>query len=390
MRLAVYCDFSYRVQADHVYAELPFALFLQGLAPHCRRLVLTGRLDPAPGTFPYRTHGVDYVPLPYYASGANVGEVLRALPRGIRRFWRLLDDVDVVWVLGPNPPQAVAFALLAILRRRRVVLGIRQNFPQLVRHKYPGRRSLRWAALGLEGAFRLLARSIPIVVVGPDLAHRYRGASSVHNAYVSLVADRDIAGPEADDRDYGGPELRILSVGRLDPEKNPLLLADTLARALRADPRWRMDICGDGSMHDALLERVEQLGVADRARILGHVPIDGGLWDLYRGSHALLHVSFTEGIPQVLLEALAARIPVVATAVGGVPELLRDCGLLVAVDDADAAASALGRLAGDPELRAHLVERGTEIVKLHTIETECARLAVFLAGPSAAGSRLPA
>lgn len=377
MRLAVYCDFSYRMHEGEVTAELPFALFLQGLAPHCERLVLTGRLDPTPGAFPYRTAGIDYAPLPYYSSGANFGEVLGALPAGVVRFWKLLDGVDVVWVLGPNPPQAVAFALLAIARRRRVVLGIRQNFPQLVRHKYPGKRPLLWAALALEGAFRLLARAIPIVVVGPDLAERYQGASSVHTAYVSLVSDGDIAGPEADGRSYDGPELRMLSVGRLDAEKNPLLLADVLARL---DPRWRLDVCGDGSMVGALRERLEALGVGDRARLLGHVPIDGGLWELYRESHVLLHVSFTEGVPQVLLEALAARLPVVATAVGGVPELMRDCGLLVAVDDAGAAAAALGRVATDAGLRARLVHQGTEIVRRHTIETECARLAAFLSG----------
>jgi glycosyltransferase involved in cell wall biosynthesis len=171
--------------------------------------------------------------------------------------------------------------------------------------------------------------------------------------------------------------LRILSVGRLDAEKNPLLLADVLAHL---DPRWRLDVCGDGSMADALRARLEALGVADRARLLGNVPINGGLWELYRDSHVLLHVSFTEGVPQVLLEALAARLPVVATAVGGVPELMRDCGLLVGVDDAGAAAAALGRVATDAGLRARLVQHGTETVRRHTIETECARLATFLSG----------
>ena len=52
--------------------------------------------------------------------------------------------------------------------------------------------------------------------------------------------------PRPDRPAYDGPELRMLSVGRLDPEKNPLLLADILAGAVTADPRWRMDICGEG------------------------------------------------------------------------------------------------------------------------------------------------
>jgi glycosyltransferase involved in cell wall biosynthesis len=91
-------------------------------------------------------------------------------------------------------------------------------------------------------------------------------------------------------------------------------------------------------------------------------------------------VSFTEGVPQVLLEAFATRLPVVATAVGGVPDLTRGCGLLVPPGDAVAAADALQRLVSDPELRASLVEQAVRKARRHSREAECARLAQFLAG----------
>jgi glycosyltransferase involved in cell wall biosynthesis len=380
MRLAVYCDYSYRVQDGTVYAELPFGVFLRELARCCERLVVTGRLDPTPGRYPYVMTGVEYVPLPHYASGAQIASVVRTIPAGIKRFWRLLDDVDVAWILGPNPPQALVFALLAKLRRRRLVLGVRQDLPQLIRHRHPDKPFVRFAAIALEAAFRLLGRTAPVVVVGPDLARRYRSAAALHVAYVSLLSEHDIAAPQDDHRTFDGEELRILSVGRLDPEKNPVLLADVLAQALAGDPRWRLDVCGDGSLEADLTERLKELGVERRAVLHGYVPIDDGLWDLYRTSHVLLHVSLTEGVPQVLLEAFAARLPVVATAVGGVPEVVRGRGLLVPPDDAEAAARALGQLAGDAELRAELVERAVTEVRDHTVEAESARLASFLAG----------
>ena len=383
MRLAVYCDYSYRVEEGSVYAELPFALFLRELAPYCERLVLTGRLDPTPGRYPYLMKGVEYAPLPHYASGAEIRGVMRAMPAGIMRFWRMLDDVDVVWVLGPTP-QALVFALLSTLRRRRLVLGVRQHLPQLIRHRHPGKPHMWLAALTLEAAFRLLSRVVPVVVVGPDLAHRYRTSSGLYVVYVSLLSEEDILTREDDDRAYDGDELRMLSVGRLDPEKNPLLLADVLARAVRIDARWRLDVCGDGSLMTSLARRLQALGVADRALLHGYVPIDDGLWTFYRRSHALVHISLTEGVPQVLLEAFAARLPVVATSVGGVPELVRGSGLLVAPADAGAAAGALQQLASNVELRAELVDNASALVREHTLHAECARLAAFL---SAGGSR---
>jgi glycosyltransferase involved in cell wall biosynthesis len=378
LRLGVYADFSYRVDGDTVSAEFPFSRFIEGLAPHCDRLVVIGRLDPTPGSFPYPLRAAHYVPLPYYRSGADLGAVIRAVPVSVRRFWRALDDLDVVWVLGPNPPQALLFALLGKLRRRRVVLGVRQNLPELIRHRRAGKPVVIAAAYLLEWAFRAIGTTTPVVVVGPDLAERYRHSRSLLSVYVSLLGQEDLLAPGDDDRRYDGDELRLLSVGRLDPEKNPLLLADVLCRVLRSDRRWRLDVCGDGTLAAALVKRAAQLGVGDRLVERGHVSIDGPLWDFYRSSHALLHVSMTEGVPQVMLEAFAARLPVVATDVGGVGHLVGGRGLLAPPGDADAAAAAVLRLADDPELRRALVEAGQAEAARHTLQAECARLAYFL------------
>ena len=377
MRLAVYCDYTYRIQDGELSAELPVSRFLAELAPHCEQLVMTGRLDPRPGRYPYTMEGVEFAPLMHYASGARLGSLLRVMPSGIARFWRLLGRVDAAWVLGPTP-LALLFALLTLLRRRRLVLGVRQDLPQLFRHRYPRRPLLRWGAVLLEGTFRILALRAPVVVVGPDLARRYRRSRALHVAYVSALSEHDILELD-DDRRYDGPELHMLSVGRLDPEKNPLLLADVLAAALAGDPRWRLDVCGKGPLSGRLAARLEELGVADRATLHGHVPNDGGLLDLYRRSHALLHVSFTEGVPAVVLEAFATRLPVVATAVGGVPDLVGDCGLLIGPGDAQAAVGALRSLTANPELRATLIERGARKARTLTRGAEAGRVAQFIA-----------
>jgi glycosyltransferase involved in cell wall biosynthesis len=285
-----------------------------------------------------------------------------------------------VWVLGPNPPHAIVFALLALARRKRLVLGVRQQLPRLIRHRHPGRPHVWAAAWVLEQMFRLLGRLAGVVVVGPELAREYRHSRRLHRALISLLTEDDIAAASDDRRDYNADALRLLSVGRLDPEKNPLLMIDILRDALRTDPRWRLEVCGDGSLADALPARAAELGVSDRLVMRGHIGFGEPLWELYRSSHALLHVSMTEGMPQVLLEAFAARLPVVATGVGGVPEMAGGRGLLIAPRDAPAGAAALQRLLDDPAERGRLVEAGVGYVREHTLQAESARLAAFLDG----------
>jgi glycosyltransferase involved in cell wall biosynthesis len=378
MRFAVYTDYKYRHDSTGVYAEKAFTLFLARLADELDGLVLLGRLDPRPGTWHYRLpSALSFVPLPWYPSLARPLTAAPAMLRSIRRFWRALDDVDGVWLLGPHLLSLV-FLLIAVVRRKPVLLGARQDLPRYVANRHPNRRTLKAAALILEGAWRLLARRHSIIVVGPDLERRYRRARAVLAVYVSLIEERAIEAPDGESaRDYSG-ELSVLAVGRLEREKNPLLLAEVLALLREAEPRWRLVVCGDGPMHDELIERLERLGVDEHAELRGYVAMDGGLARIYRDCHLFLHVSFTEGVPQVLLEAFAARLPTVATAVGGVRGAANGCALLIPPEDASAAAEQLLTLAHDQSLRERLTRSGAARVREHTIESETRRVADFL------------
>ena len=132
-------------------------------------------------------------------------------------------------------------------------------------------------------------------------------------------------------------------------------------------------------MQEQLRARLAELDLLDRVELLGYVPIDGGLLELYRTSHAFLHVSWTEGFPQVLVEAFASGLPVVATAVGGVPAAAGDAALLVAPDDAAASAEALERIVDDAQLRERLIAAGLQRASEGTLEVAGERLAEFLA-----------
>jgi glycosyltransferase involved in cell wall biosynthesis len=374
MRVLVYEDSVYSTDGTATFTDRAFLLFASRLGDRVDELVMLGRLRPQRAASFYRIDNrVRFVPLPYYESAAGwraLAAALRSLPAA----WAAVGSVDVVWVMGPHP-LAVLLTVVAMLRHKRVVLGVRQDLPDYARRRHPGRRLVHLAADVLEWSWRRTARRTGVVAVGAQLATHYRRAARMLELEVSLVPAAEVSVDVA--RDYAGT-LRVLSVGRLDPEKNPLLLADVLAALRVDDPRWELVVCGDGPLREALEERLVALGVSAHARILGYVPVDAGLGPLYRSSHVLLHVSWTEGVPQVLLEAWGHRLPVVATAVGGVPRAAAGAALLVPPGDAAVAASALRTLVADATLRRRLVEEGTRRVSGRSMESTLDRLAAFL------------
>ncbi|HEX6724967.1 MAG TPA: glycosyltransferase [Gaiella sp.] len=139
--------------------------------------------------------------------------------------------------------------------------------------------------------------------------------------------------------------------GRLTAQK---ALGDTL-EALARVPGAALLVLGDGPERAALERRAAELGVSNRVRFLGAGTRDDVI-ALFRAVDAALLTSAWENLPHTLLEALAAGTPVIATAVGGIPEVVRDGenGLLVPPRDAAAIASAIDRLVHDGALRASL------------------------------------
>src|SRR5437660_9939870 len=179
MRLAVYTDYEYSFDGTRRYGQRAFVVFLEAVGRGVERMVLVGRLDPRPGSSHYPLDDdTELVGLPHYESLANPLAVARSLVSSLARFWRLLSDVDTVWVLGPYP-HSVALALLTIARRRRLVLGVRQDMPAYVRSRRPDRRWMPVSADILEAIWRRLARRHAVVVVGPELERKYRGSRSL-------------------------------------------------------------------------------------------------------------------------------------------------------------------------------------------------------------------
>jgi glycosyltransferase involved in cell wall biosynthesis len=142
----------------------------------------------------------------------------------------------------------------------------------------------------------------------------------------------------------------VLAAGRLSPEKGFDVLAEAAARVLAADPAVGFVVFGEGPERAGLERRVAELGIARQFRLPGFTR---DLDRLLPWADLLVQSSYTEGLPNVVLEAGAAGVPVVATAVGGTPEVVAggETGRLVAPGDAAGLADRIVELLADAPTR---------------------------------------
>ena len=164
--------------------------------------------------------------------------------------------------------------------------------------------------------------------------------------------------------------------GRLGPAK----ALDVALMALAELEGVTLLLAGDGPERATLERRAAELGLGERARFLGALGRNEVL-ELFRAADASVLSSAWENFPHTLVEALAVGTPVVATAVGGVPEIVRDGenGLLVPPSDPGALASTLRRLLGDPDLQERLREGAVPSVEHLRPERIYGRLEELLA-----------
>lgn len=159
----------------------------------------------------------------------------------------------------------------------------------------------------------------------------------------------------------GGDGRTLGYLGRLSEEKNPLLLLELLAR-LRADG-FRLVVVGDGPLREVMRQKAEAEGLALRIAFTGALPRAQALAEIAR-TDALIVPSLWEGLPLAPLEAMAMGVPVIASAVGGLPEMIQHgvSGLLIDPPDADGFATAVRSLAAAPALRARIVAQARQRV----------------------------
>lgn len=252
------------------------------------------------------------------------------------------------WIArSPQPDVVHAHALYQAARVRRGAIPTVINLPGLPNQRYFADLQLADALVADGWA----AEHLP-AVLGRAVEHVPKGV------------DTDLFTPDGPNkrRDLGLAGKRVvLVVSRLVPIKNVALAVDAFGIAAQEQPDLMLVVAGDGPLRAVVEAQAAALGLTGRVIFAGRVPHhDLPAW--YRTADVFVLPSEFDNSPNVALEAMASGVPVVATDVGGLRELVQAGvnGDLVPLGDAQALASAILRYSGDPALTARVARRNRD------------------------------
>ena len=371
-------------------AEGSFSRYVESLARRVDEVVLClpRQREPFAGSA-YRL-GADNVVLCALPFFDRLPDFYVGLPRMLRRLWRELPRWDLVNVRIPTPLGVYAYAL-ARLRHRPIfllVVGDLEGVAASVPLDSPKRLAYRLYLWIEERLQTRMVAGAPSFVNGQALYAKYsRPDRRVLVTTTSTLAASDVGDrpdPLADRRSE--EPIRLLCVSRIDPRKGLRYLPSALAELRSRGHDVRLTLIGPvvGTLGQEEQDRVTRdaaaRGVADRIDFVGPRTLPEVI-EIARQHHLFVLPTLPgEGVPRVLLEAMAAGLPIVATDVAGVPTLISSDvnGLLVPPADPSALALALDRLILDPALRRRLVANAYRVARAHTADAHANKIALGL------------
>lgn len=235
-----------------------------------------------------------------------------------------VQSVDRLLVMSPMPI-CIELVKLALRYGKPIVLLARQDTRRVLPQRYKGVQ--KFMAAFLADAFerqieRQVARhEITVLALGSRIAERFaRFTRRVHYISTSPFRLADVISPEAlSPIDWRYP-VRLLFVGRVEINKGLTELLACLSEGMPFD--WRLTLVGDGAFMPEVKRLIGQYGIADKVELTGFIPYGPDLMQQYRSHDMFVLPSYSEGLPQVVLEAMAGGCLVLATHVGGIPDVI--------------------------------------------------------------------
>ena len=361
--------------------EGSFGRYVDSLAPYFDEILLAVPVfdtPPASGSRVNATN-VRLAPLPYFPGPR---QFYPRLPVVWPRLRKWVEECDLVHLRVPSPAAIFAFAQ-ARRRGRPVFLLVVGDYRALVPHlPYRGLKKVLFKAYVAfeEWALRQMTRRALTFANGHALREKHeRDGVRVYETKTTTIRMEDIA-TRSDT--CQGPVIRLLSVSRIDPRKGLRVLPAAIAALVARGVDVTLDIVGPTTgqigvdERDAIVREAERLGVSERVTLRGSVPLDA-LMALYREYDIfVLPTRPGEGIPRVLMEAMAAGLPVVTTGVSGIGSLVthEQNGWLMAESTESEVTSAVIALRSSPSMRQRLIRHGYETARTYTLDGQAAAM----------------
>ncbi len=211
---------------------------------------------------------------------------------------------------------------------------------------------------GFEEVYQRFVSVLPlcadVAALSPSLAQMFNGllARSVPARVLPLISLDHNGAPKRK------PHNGVVSfgfAGRLEHLKGPMRLLEAFRSAHETQPRIELKIAGEGSQRQEFITASRKLGLDEKCQLVGTYKTLQERAEFMGSFDVFVHPSLTEGTPNVIIEAMAHAKPIIANAVGGVPDLVtEDVGIAVPSDDAEALAAAMTRMATDADLRTRM------------------------------------
>ena len=162
------------------------------------------------------------------------------------------------------------------------------------------------------------------------------------------------------DQNRNEENVVFINVSRQDPNKNQIMMINAFAEVIKKNNKVRLKLVGDGNQHQNLISRAKELDISEYVDFLGE---KSNVEDYLSKADIYLSTSHREGLPLSMLEAMASRLPIISTNVGGIPDLIDGNGILIEDDNVDQLVEAMLSLSSNTELRKIYGDKSYEIAK---------------------------
>jgi glycosyltransferase involved in cell wall biosynthesis len=243
--------------------------------------------------------------------------------RNRRKINHFIEDIDHLLISASGLISIVLIRKM-IKQNKQLYIFIRSDTRRLISTKHNGNVISKVFANIIAYRIEKYIQNYPRLVVftfGKELFDRYiKLSKNVYSIADSRFCKRDILKENSlVEKNY--KKIEIIYVGRLVTGKGLEFLLNTLSTL--ESSKYSLNIVGDGPIKSKLMKLVEKLDLNQTVKFKGFIPFGEDLLNEYRESHVLILPSFSEGLPQVVIEAMACGTIVIATKVGGLPDLIR-------------------------------------------------------------------